>query len=538
MVINGDFSAGNVSFITDYRYSPGNMKPATCYTITKNAKLEYFKFDTCKDHTSGDGYYLMVNGSDSANRIVWAQTITNIEKFQTYELSVWLMSIDTLNPAIIHFYVNGVEFKNSPVFLKPDKCQWVEYKNMWYSALSDTARITIIDSYQRYYGNDFGIDDISFKSECELFTSAGPDTTICNGESVVIGDTVWGNMPPYKYSWWPSKWISSDTVLNPSVTPPRSTSYLLTVTDSLGCMAFDTVTVWVSDPPVSNISSVRNPAICPCDTITLVSKDADSYLWSTGETTKSIVVNTPGTYFLTVFNSSGCSSESQFKVTNLPNRFDISLNFDTASVGEEIALNWEVQSDIDKALCGDYYFNANLSYNSRILTCLNPEIKRNRYGDDEMIEIRNFLPDSLSTIKFRTSLGNTYLTPLRISREKMDCDNVKLTCSGGVLFLKDLCQEGGVRYFLDSKNSFGIQSVYPNPANTEFTAEINIIEETEFSLSLINQIGQTVKLLPRKYNKAGNYFEKIDTRDLPDGIYFLKLQSSRSVRYQRFSIIH
>lgn len=538
MVVNGDFSAGNVSFFTDYRYSPGNMRPATCYTITKNAKQEYFKFDSCKDHTSGDGYYLMVNGSDSANRIVWAQTINNIEKFQTYEFSVWLMSIDTLNPGIIHFYINGVEFKNSPVFLKPDKCQWFEYKHLWYSAGSDTARITLVDSYQRYYGNDFGVDDISFKSECELYTSAGPDTTICMGESVVIGDSVWGNMPPYKFSWWPSKWISSVDVLNPTVTPPRSTSYLLTVTDSMGCMAFDTVTVWVSDPPVSEISSVRNPNICPCDTITLVSKDANKYLWSTGERTKSIVVSTPGIYTITVYNTLGCWSESEFEVTNLPYYFDISLNLDTAGIGEIIELNWAIQTNATNGSCRDYYLDAELVYNSTILTCLNPDIVRDRNVDDEILRLKNIPIDSLKTIKFRTSLGNSSATPINIFKEKMDCPSVNLFMGGGVLLLNDLCEEGGVRYFIDSKGIFGIHSIYPNPASSDFTADINIIEETEFTLSIVNQLGQTIKTIPRKFNKAGNYKEKIDIRDLSAGIYFLKLQSINSVKYQRFSIIH
>jgi len=44
--------------------------------------------------------------------------------------------------------------------------------------------------------------------------------------------------------------------------------------------------------------------------VELIASEADSYLWSTGETSQSIFVNTSGTYFVTVTDENGCESTS------------------------------------------------------------------------------------------------------------------------------------------------------------------------------------------------------------------------------------
>ncbi|GAB4130721.1 MAG: hypothetical protein Fur0041_00170 [Bacteroidia bacterium] len=56
---------------------------------------------------------------------------------------------------------------------------------------------------------------------------------------------------------------------------------------------------------VIEITANRNPVICPNETITLTATAGTSFLWSTGATTQSITVNTPGTYTCTVTNYCG-----------------------------------------------------------------------------------------------------------------------------------------------------------------------------------------------------------------------------------------
>ena len=75
------------------------------------------------------------------------------------------------------------------------------------------------------------------------------------------------------------------------------------------------------DNTVPNISITGNQELnCAVSAITLVansSVESGSYLWSTGETTASIVVDTPGEYNVTVTNANGCSNSTSVNVNKL-----------------------------------------------------------------------------------------------------------------------------------------------------------------------------------------------------------------------------
>ncbi|HEX5152506.1 MAG TPA: T9SS type A sorting domain-containing protein [Parafilimonas sp.] len=54
--------------------------------------------------------------------------------------------------------------------------------------------------------------------------------------------------------------------------------------------------------------------LCPNQTITLTSSAANSYLWNTGATSQSIIVNAAGNYAVTVTDASGCKNSSDTTV--------------------------------------------------------------------------------------------------------------------------------------------------------------------------------------------------------------------------------
>jgi hypothetical protein len=63
--------------------------------------------------------------------------------------------------------------------------------------------------------------------------------------------------------------------------------------------------------PVASITyDLPSPKICPGQTINLKANAASNYLWSTGATTQSIAVNTPGNYSVTMTNHCGTASTS------------------------------------------------------------------------------------------------------------------------------------------------------------------------------------------------------------------------------------
>ncbi len=77
--------------------------------------------------------------------------------------------------------------------------------------------------------------------------SAGSDMDTCPGTPVTLGGspTASQGTPPYTYLWTPGNY----TEANPQIYPNATTTFALTVTDSIGCMAADSVTVTIDAPP-------------------------------------------------------------------------------------------------------------------------------------------------------------------------------------------------------------------------------------------------------------------------------------------------
>ena len=82
-----------------------------------------------------------------------------------------------------------------------------------------------------------------------LSANAGPDFTICPGSTGVLGSSVpaSGGLPPYTFLWSPATGLSSNAVANPTVNVGVQTTYTLQVRDANDSLAYDYVTVFVSN---------------------------------------------------------------------------------------------------------------------------------------------------------------------------------------------------------------------------------------------------------------------------------------------------
>jgi hypothetical protein len=78
-----------------------------------------------------------------------------------------------------------------------------------------------------------------------LDAQAGNDQLICQGAEATLGGnpTASGGYGGYVYTWTPTTGLNTATAANPTSMPNASTTYFLSITDSLGCTAFDTMTV-------------------------------------------------------------------------------------------------------------------------------------------------------------------------------------------------------------------------------------------------------------------------------------------------------
>jgi hypothetical protein len=162
----------------------------------------------------------------------------------------------------------------------------------------------------------------------EPLASAGPDTTICAGSSVVLGGEIGGGQPPYQFLWEPSSGLNRSNEPRPVAAPARTTSYVLTVTDAEGAVTRDTAIVTVVPLPVAKAGPPLS--ICPGGSVPLNGGASGgsppyTFTWSPaiGLQNPSAASTTAAprrsTWFtLTVTDARGCSHSDSVLVTVHP----------------------------------------------------------------------------------------------------------------------------------------------------------------------------------------------------------------------------
>ncbi len=120
-------------------------------------------------------------------------------------------------------------------------------------------------------------DTVNVTVNLPPIANAGPDATICKGDSVrigtpsTIGDT---------YKWSPSTWLNSSTDAQPNASPARDTTYILTVTNTAtGCKNTDTVKITVNPLPVTNAGPDKSICIGDSTTIGTPAVIGNTYSW-------------------------------------------------------------------------------------------------------------------------------------------------------------------------------------------------------------------------------------------------------------------
>jgi gliding motility-associated-like protein len=143
-------------------------------------------------------------------------------------------------------------------------------------------------------------------------TADGP-TTFCDGGNV----TLTSNAGSYYL------WSSGETT--PSINVTISGSYTVKVTNASGCQSAASVptVVTVNALPLTPAITAGGPTtFCEGGSVILTSSAGFSYLWSNGETSKSINVSESDTYTLKVTDVNGCESmvsePTVIKVNDLP----------------------------------------------------------------------------------------------------------------------------------------------------------------------------------------------------------------------------
>ena len=169
LITNGDFSSGNTGFTTGYAYTTGNFPAGVGgkYNIVADNTNNTWAYNA-KDHTTGTGKFMFIDGNSVLGIKVWSQNITVVPNTD-YFFSAWVHNLSPAgnNDPQLNFDINGANIGGTyNVFSDVDGAigrKWNQFYTTWNSGSNTNITISIEDNVTGSY-NDFAIDDIYFSN--------------------------------------------------------------------------------------------------------------------------------------------------------------------------------------------------------------------------------------------------------------------------------------------------------------------------------------------------------------------------------------
>ncbi len=183
-----------------------------------------------------------------------------------------------------------------------------------YTTTAPVPSTTTAGTYTYYVSQANANNDESMRAAITVVVNALPatpvittsgSTSFCTGGSVDLSSSATSG----------NTWSTNATTS--TITVSTTGNYSVTVTDANGCSSVSTpISVNVSNAPAPT-SSASSTQACSGDVVTVTASAADSYLWSTGETTQSIQVSATADIYVTVTNANACNGVGQSATTNI-----------------------------------------------------------------------------------------------------------------------------------------------------------------------------------------------------------------------------
>lgn len=125
-------------------------------------------------------------------------------------------------------------------------------------------------------GSCSATDDVIVRTVPYPVANAGGDQTVCYNTSAQLNGSHNGS----SFNWSPVSYLDDPAVLNPVATPPRTTTYVLTVFDNAGCPKPGRDTVIVTVQPRVRANAGRDTTVVVGQPLLFNGSGGVSYLWS------------------------------------------------------------------------------------------------------------------------------------------------------------------------------------------------------------------------------------------------------------------
>ena len=165
LLTNGDFSAGNSGFGSDYAFE-SFISSETQYTVTAantindvNSFHDWTAIET--DPTGGTGNILVANGATDSGTAVWFETVS-VTPNTNYTFSFFGVDVnaDRVSDATLIPFFRGTDVTEGSAL--DTNGTWQMSSFTWNSGSATSVLINLIDANADLAFNDFAIGDLSF----------------------------------------------------------------------------------------------------------------------------------------------------------------------------------------------------------------------------------------------------------------------------------------------------------------------------------------------------------------------------------------
>lgn len=378
--------------------------------------------------------------------------------------------------------------------------------------------LTVIDRINGCSATDTVVVQLSTAPVVDL----GNDTTVVFCQGYITLDA--GN-PGMEYLW-----STNDTTQTINVT--TSGTYWVTVTNSFGCPASDTINVTVN-PGTVIVDLGNDTTFMNCNAPPFIldaGNPGATYIWSTTEITQTIVVTTSGMYYVTVTDSLGCTESDTINVTIINNDIDVDLGNDT-TVCSCILLDAGNPGATFMWCSGQNYPIINVCVTGTYCvtvsngTCIDSDTINIIVNPPPSIDLGTdtiFVTDSL--ILNAGNPGATYMwstgdTTISITIVASGQYYVTITDPFGCTASDTIYVE--IINGIHENDADLSMNVYPNPSSDNtFTLAFMLKEKTDTEIRIINVLGKVIYSEKLK-DFSGPYQKVITLNDAASGIYFI-----------------
>lgn len=153
----------------------------------------------------------------------------------------------------------------------------------------------------------------------DVVSDAGTDQVLCEGIPVIIGGAPTSQDPNNTITWSPALGLDDPSLANPTASPDTTTTYVVTLTNALGCIGKDSVIVTINNLVPSGI--LGDYFLCPGDTLQM-NAVGTTFNWGPNAFISSTTISNPKVfpaadqqYFLNYFDVNGCEGDDTTLIT-------------------------------------------------------------------------------------------------------------------------------------------------------------------------------------------------------------------------------